>query len=184
MIKIEKRVARSKSKGIALAAILAALYAADVVFFAPISFQVIQVRVADALLPLSIIFGPPAIVGLTIGVFLGNLYASPFGAIDIVGGTIANLVATSLAWYIGRRKFSGAWVTAILAEVLAVSLIVGSYLAGLTGTPIWLMPLEIGAGEIVAVGFGGYVLLSAVTKVMGRTATVLPSAVTVQQETG
>src|SRR5437867_1609431 len=52
-----EKTRRSRSRSIALAAMLAALYAADVVFFAPISFQTIQVRVADALLPLSVLFG-------------------------------------------------------------------------------------------------------------------------------
>ncbi len=157
------------SRSVALAAILAALYAADVVFFAPISFQAVQVRVADALLPLSIVLGPPAVAGLTLGVLVGNFYASPFGGVDIIGGTIANFVATALAWYIGRRKFSGAWLAAIGTEIIAVSVIVGSYLAGLTDTPLWLMFLEIAAGEIVAVGIGGYTLLKAVNRVMNRT---------------
>jgi len=57
----------------------------------------IQVRVADALLPLSVLFWLPAVIGLTLGVLVGNLFASPFGAIDVVGGTIANFVATLLA---------------------------------------------------------------------------------------
>jgi uncharacterized membrane protein len=163
---LETKKRRSRSKGVALAAVIAALYATAVVFFAPISFQAIQVRIADILLPLSIILGPPAVAGLTLGAFIGNFYASPFGAIDIVGGTIANLVATALAWYICRRKFVGAWVVGITVEVLSVSLIVGSYLAGLTNTPIWLMVIEVMVGEVVAVGIGGYILLKAVNRVL------------------
>ncbi|MDA4124818.1 MAG: QueT transporter family protein [Thaumarchaeota archaeon] len=165
---VETRKKPSKTRDVALAAVLAALYAADVVFFAPISFQAIQVRIADVLLPLSILFGPAAVAGLTLGVLVGNFYASPFGGVDIIGGTIANFVATALALYIGRRRFTGAWVAAIAAEVIAVSLIVGSYLAGLTDTPLWLMFLEIAAGEIVAVGIGGYALLKAVDRVINR----------------
>jgi uncharacterized membrane protein len=166
---LENKKKPSNSRSVALAAVLAALYAFNVVFFAPISFQAIQVRVADALLPLSIIFGPPAVAGLTLGVVVGNFYASPFGAVDVIGGTVANLVATSLAWYIGRRRFSGAQIVAIVAEILSVSLVVGSYLAALTDTPLWLMFLEVMAGETVAVGIGGYALLEAVSRVMGRT---------------
>ena len=164
---VDNKRSESNSRNVALAASLAALYAAGVIFFAPISFQAIQVRVADALLPLSIIFGPPAVAGLTLGALLGNYYASGFGAIDIVGGTVANLVATTLAWYVGRRRTSGAWLTAIVVEVLAVSGIVGSYLAGLTNTPLWLMFLQLAVGEAIAVGIGGYALLSAVGRVIG-----------------
>jgi uncharacterized membrane protein len=157
------------SRALALAGVLAALYAADVIFFAPISFQVVQVRVADVLLPLSIIFGPPAIAGLTLGVLVGNLFGSPFGPVDIIGGTIANLVATTLAWMICRRQFRGAWVMATLVEILVVGTIVGGYLGMLTNQPAWLAVAEVMAGEAVAVGLGGYVLLRAVGKVLGPT---------------
>jgi len=163
---MENKKALVRTRSIALAAVLAALYAAGVYFFAPISFQVVQVRVADALLPLSIIFGPPAIAGLGLGVFLGN-FSSPFslGPIDIVGGTIANIVATSAAWLIGRRYFAGARVTAIIAEILVITLIDGSYLSYLTDTPLLLSWVYVAAGEAIAVGFGGFALLTAIDRV-------------------
>jgi uncharacterized membrane protein len=159
----------NRSKDVALVAIVAALYAADVVFFAPISFSpIIQVRVADILLPLSILFGLPAVAGLGIGVLVGNFFASPFGGIDIVGGTIANIIAALLAWVIGRRAFRGAWVTAIVAEILVITFIVGSYLTLFVNVPIWLNWLGVMVGEVVAVGFGGYALLKAIDRVMGK----------------
>lgn len=165
---MEKKQTRSKSRDVALAAMLAALYAADVVFFAPISFQTIQVRVADALLPLSILFGPSAVIGLGFGVIAGNLFASPFGAIDVIGGTIANLLATILAWQIGRKKFKGAWIAATAVEILVITAIVGSYLALLTGTPLWFSWFYVMVGEILAVGVGGYLLLNAVSRTLKR----------------
>jgi uncharacterized membrane protein len=150
---------------VALAAILAALYAADVVFFAPISFSpVIQVRVADVLLPLSILFGPPAIVGLGLGVLVGNFFGSPFGAIDVIGGTIANLIATALAWVIGRRAFRGAWTSAIVVEILVITFIVGSYLTLFSNVPLWVNWLGVMVGEVIAVGIGGYALLKVVSR--------------------
>ena len=149
-----------------LAAMLAALYATDVILFAPISFQAIQVRVADALLPLSVLLGPAAVAGLGLGVFIGNFYASPFGWVDVIGGTVANVVATSLAWFVGRRSFRGSWVLATSIEVVVVTLIVGMYLAPLTNTPLTLSLLYVLIGEIVAVGIGGYILLRAVSKAL------------------
>ena len=53
-----------------LTAALAALYAVGVVFLVPIGFQLFQVRIADSLLPLVILLGWPAIIGLSISVFL------------------------------------------------------------------------------------------------------------------
>ncbi len=160
----KKRV--RNSRGLALAAMLAALYAAGVVFFAPISFQAIQVRVADALLPLSVLFGPAAVAGLGLGVFIGNFYASSFGWVDVIGGTVANVVATAIAWFIGRRSFRGAWILATSIEVVIITLVVGTYLAPLTHTPLALQLLYILVGEIIAVGIGGYILLRAVSRVL------------------
>ncbi len=45
------------TKKLAVVTVFAALYAVGVVFFAPISFGIVQVRVADAMLPLAMIFG-------------------------------------------------------------------------------------------------------------------------------
>src|SRR2546426_3311361 len=66
------RVTVSRSRNLALAALFGALYAALVIGFAPISNLPIQVRVADALMPLTILFGWPAILGLGIGTVVGN----------------------------------------------------------------------------------------------------------------
>jgi uncharacterized membrane protein len=160
-----------RSRDIALTAMLAALYGADVIFFAPIGFQLVQVRVADALLPLSILFGPPAIAGLTLGVFVGNLIGSPFGPIDIVGGTVANFVATTLAWLICKKKFRWAWPIAIVIEIVTVTLVVGSYLVVLAlplGTPLWIGWLAFFASEIVPIGIVGYPLLKIVDRTVMR----------------
>lgn len=70
-----------------MTAALAALYALGVVFLAPISFQLFQVRVADALLPLAILFGWPAIIGLSLGAFVANFFG-PLGPVDIIGGAV------------------------------------------------------------------------------------------------
>ena len=78
--------------------IFASLYAVGVIFLAPISFQIIQVRLADALLPLSMIFGFPSAFGFALGAIISNMYGG-LGIIDIVGGSIANFVACGLAYY-------------------------------------------------------------------------------------
>ena len=49
---------KQNSRRLALAAVIAALYAAYVFFFSVTSFQVLQVRIVDALLPLSILVRP------------------------------------------------------------------------------------------------------------------------------
>ena len=129
----------SKSLDMALIAIFAALYAIGVIALAPISYGIIQVRVADALIPLSVVFGYPAIIGVTIGCFVANIY-SPFGAIDIIGGTLANFIASWLAYKLRRNI-----IIATTAATLAVTLIVGSYLTVLLGIPIIFVSVLVGS---------------------------------------
>ena len=92
------RDVKMDSKQIALTSIFAALYAIGVVFLAPFSYGLIQVRIADALLPLSIVFGMPVVIGLSLGTFIANiLNPVNLGPIDILGGTVTNFIATFVA---------------------------------------------------------------------------------------
>lgn len=147
-----------KSKDLALAALFTSLYVVAVILLAPISFEVFQVRVADILMPLSIIFGIPAIFGLTIGAFIAN-FASPFGIIDVIGGSVANFIASYTAWIIGRKNFKGSWIIAILVENLIITLIVGTYISYLLTLPIVIGWFGIFIGSLISMNFGGYLLL-------------------------
>jgi uncharacterized membrane protein len=159
------------TNSVALAALLAALYGAYVFYFAVTSFGPLQVRVVDALLPLSILFGFPAVVGVTIGGFIGNLLGSPIGIVDIVGGPVANFVAATVAWAITRKRFKGGWLLAVLAEIAIVTVVVGSYLvawAAAPGVPLWVGWIEFLGSEIFAIGVLGYPLLKGVDRATGR----------------
>ena len=91
------RDVKMDSKQISLISIFAALYAIGVVFLAPFSFLPIQITIADALLPLSIVFGMPVVIGLSLGTVVANIFGG-LGFIDIIGGTVANFIATFVAW--------------------------------------------------------------------------------------
>jgi len=141
----------SSSLDMALVAIFAALYAIGVIALAPISYGIVQVRVADALIPLSAIFGYPAILGVTIGCFVANIY-SPFGAIDIIGGTVANFVASWLSYKLRKNV-----IMATTAATLAVTVIVGSYLTALLGIPIIFISILV--GSFIAINIIGGTLI-------------------------
>lgn len=148
---------------ISFTGIFAALYAVCVVALAPISFEIFQVRVADALLPLAILFGWPAILGFSGGALIANFFGG-LGLVDIVGGSLANFIATYLAWKIGRRNVRGAWPFATASEILLVTVIVGSYLSYL-----FQIPLEVGLsgiflGSLVATGVLGSILLLLISR--------------------
>lgn len=149
---------------IALASIITALYAIAVILLASVSFLIFQVRVADALIPLSIIFGMPAVLGVTLGNIIANVYGG-LGYIDIIGGTLANFLAAYIGWEISSRRFIGSKFIVTIIQNLIVSSIVGSYLAII----IFEVPLEIGIlgvflGSIISMNLLGYILVLAVEK--------------------
>ncbi len=166
------RITVSRSKNLVLAAVFGALYAALVIGFAPISNLPIQVRVADALMPLAILFGWPAILGLGIGTLVGNFAADsitgfPSASIglDIVGGSLVSLLAGFLAWKIGSRNWrirnwTVSWFTATLVETALISVVVGGYLSIVFSIPLALSILGILVGEVIAINIGGFVLLN------------------------
>ena len=149
---------RKNSTTATFTAVFAALYAVAVVALAPISFQVFQVRLADALLPLPILFGWPAILGLALGAFVANFFGG-LGPVDIIGGSVANLVAGYVAWRIALNR-SRSWVSfAVGMQVLIITLIVGTYLSYLLAVPLQIGWLGVMLGSIVAIGFLGSLLL-------------------------
>jgi len=152
-----------------LAAMFATLYALLVYGLSSISFLEFQVRIADSLLPLTILFGWPAMLGLSLGCLVANFFGG-LGLIDIIGGSIANLIAGYVGWRIGRMTFKGSWIMAIVFQNLLVSLIVGSYLSYLLGIPdlsyggIVIPGIAIGwfgvsMGSLISMNLIGYLLL-------------------------
>jgi len=142
-----------------LTAVFAALYAVGVVFLGPISFQIFQVRLADALLPLSMLFGWPAILGLSLGAFVANFFGG-LGPIDVIGGAAANFIATFVAWKIGRKRHVNV-LAGILSEIVIVTIIVGTYLSFLIGIPLAVGLLGIFLGSAIAIGVLGGILFFA-----------------------
>ena len=79
-----------KTREIVLGAVIAALYVALTLPFAPIAYGPVQFRISEALTILPY-FTPAAVPGVTLGCLLSNiLMGAPLP--DIVFGTIATLV--------------------------------------------------------------------------------------------
>ncbi|HEX9430688.1 MAG TPA: QueT transporter family protein, partial [Candidatus Bathyarchaeia archaeon] len=127
---------------------------------------------ADALMPLAILFGWPAILGLGIGTVVGNFAADsitgfPSASIglDIVGGSLVNLLAGFLAWKIGSRNWrirnwNVSWFTATLVETALISVVVGGYLSIVFSISLALSILGILVGEVIAINIVGFMLLN------------------------
>ena len=161
-----------RSRDLALTAVFAALYAVLVLTLAGISFQLVQVRVADALIPLSILFGWPVALGVAVGGAIAN-FASPMPSVltDVTFGSIANLIASLLAWRIGGWKTmvkSASAFIGCLAATAVVTIIVGTYLAILTEMELWVWWLGIGAGSLISINILGYTLIQVMRKVQTK----------------
>lgn len=135
--------------------VLAALYAVGVVTLAPVSFGVYQVRLADALLPLSMIYGLPSVVGLSMGCAIANVYGG-LGMIDIAGGTVANFAATFAAWYIARNRSFVYRLLGSVVQTLTVTMLVGGYLTVLFEVPLELGLLGILVGSTISINVVGF----------------------------
>lgn len=104
-------------------AILAALYVVLTLLFSPLSFGPLQFRVSE-LLMFFILIDKRYIVGLTLGVFIANLF-SPLGMVDLFFGTLATAIA--LLIYISvtkndRYRFIWFIISISLSNAIIISL--------------------------------------------------------------
>ncbi len=153
------------SKKLATAGIISAIYVAVTLLTMPISFGNVQVRIAEALTILPLIF-PEAIVGLTVGCLISNLFG--FGVFDIVFGTIATFLSAILTYLTGKKiknrvlKFIIGGIFPILINALIVPLIF--ILTGNVTESYFVNFLTIFAGQFVSVYLLGVNLYMALKK--------------------
>ncbi len=93
-----------KIKFLVHCALIASLYTALSLVFAPISFGPIQFRISEMLSVLPY-FTFSAIPGLFVGCMLSNILMSAVWA-DIVFGSLATLIAALIAYFIRRFKYA------------------------------------------------------------------------------
>jgi uncharacterized membrane protein len=146
---------KTNSKRISIIVIFAALYAVGVIFLAPISYSFFQVRLADALLPLSMIFGIPSAIGLSLGCLVSNVYGG-LGLVDIIGGTVANFLACTLAWYVARSGNSGRRFIGTILQTIIITVIVGGYLWIIFEVPIEFSIAGVFVGSLIAINVLGF----------------------------
>ncbi len=145
---------------IVMSALIASLYVALTLAFAPISFKAVQFRIAEALTILPL-FTPAAIPGLFIGCLIANLLG---GAImwDVIFGSLATLIG---AW-LGYRLRSNRWlvpIPAIIANTIIVPLVI-KFGYGDT-MPLLLLMVYIFIGEVGGCYVLGELLATALQRV-------------------
>lgn len=145
-------------------AIVMALYLALTLTTSFMSFQVIQLRLAEALTALPALF-PSAILGVFGGCLLSNLLnPSPLGLVDIIAGSATTLAAACATWFMAKplrrslasrlmndasrdapvkkRDFLVQKIVALTPPVILNAIVVGTYLPFLiseNSPSVWLI---------------------------------------------
>lgn len=150
------------TRDLTVGAVIAAAYAALTLVLP--AYGAIQVRLAEAFTVLPFLF-PAAIPGVAVGCLVANLL-SPYGAVDIVCGTAATLIA---AVWTSRVKHR---VLAPLPPVICNGVIIGAMLAWYEvgfGPGFWGLAAANGAsvalGELVACYGLGLPLLAVLPRI-------------------
>lgn len=154
-------------------AMIAAIYTALSLALAPFTYGNIQVRIAEALTLLPLIY-QPSIWGVTLGCFLTNLIGAimgfnPTGIMDSVIGTTATLLAALCTYKFRDRKVGNVPVLSILMPVIFNFFFIGAELGYLlfpdniiVGSLI--CGAEVAVGELISVIFGWFII-----KLLSRT---------------
>lgn len=124
--------------------VIASIYVLMVFAFQFLSFEAIQFRVAEILLIL-VFFDKKSVIGLTIGIFIANLF-SPMLPYDMTFGVLATLL--SLASLILLRKWP---YIALLLPAIINGLIVGLILYLALGLPYIASAFYVFIGELTVV---------------------------------
>ena len=141
---------------LARSAMIAGIYAIVTIYFAPISYGPLQVRISEALTVLPFLW-PEAVMGLFVGCITAN-FLGGLGIWDIVLGSLATLLA---AWL--TSKTTKPWL-APLPPVLVNSVIVGGYLSLLYNMPWWSTMAYVAVGQVIACYLLGFPLLHLILK--------------------
>jgi len=156
VIKMQKR-----SLKFSIAATIAALYSILTLLLGNFSFSWLQVRISEALTPLPFLIGFPAVIGLTLGCIISNIF-SPVGFLDLILGSLLTLGAALLSWKATFNKKILACVYPVLVNALGVS----AYISPFYGIPYSIAFLTIGMGEFIAAILVGYPLLVFIEKLL------------------
>ena len=149
------------SRKLALMTLIASTYSLLTVILGSLSYSWLQIRVSESLTPFPFIFGFPAVVGLTLGCVIANLF-SPIGMPDMIFGPLLTLFAAFLSWKINFGKKFVACIYPVVVNALGVS----AYVSIFFNVPYWLSFSTIFIGEFIAAVLIGYPLTRAIEKTL------------------
>lgn len=150
-----------RSVVIATAAVYAAMYVVLALLFSPISYGVVNLRVANILMGLVPLIGWPAVLGQALGVFIANQPAlgDSLGPIDL-SNVIPSFVFAWLLWKLRAKSvFLGLTIYS-----LALGLSVSYALSYAFNLPLLVEIPQVTAGIFLATAVLGYIFYKAVSR--------------------
>ncbi|MDR0861291.1 MAG: QueT transporter family protein [Oscillospiraceae bacterium] len=147
------------TRSLVACAMIAALYTALCLALSPLSYGMVQVRVAEALTLLPV-FSPIAIWGVTVGCALSNLVgfltgANILGFLDVFFGTGATLIAALFSYKLRNVKTFGLPVLSAIPPIVLNAAVIGAELSvletgGFNLAAFAVNALYVGAGQAVS----------------------------------
>jgi uncharacterized membrane protein len=137
------------------------MYAVLALAFQPISYGVINLRVANILIGLVPIIGWPAILGQALGVFIANqpAFGDPLGAIDLIN-VIPSFFFSFVLWKLRDRSV----LLGLTLYSVALGLTVSYALNYAFGLPLVVEIPQVTAGVFIATVILGYALYRSVER--------------------
>jgi len=156
-----------KAKNLAEVASFASLYAVLVWLLQPISYAVLQFRVAEALKSI-VVVRKHLILAFVIGNFLSNLTSPFIGPWELGWMPFINLLGGSSAWFVGH-KLKGCKGMALGGFIFAlwIAFGVGLMLSVLFNLPFWLVFIYILIPEVILI-VGGAPLMFKINKIIEK----------------
>ena len=155
----------TRTRYLTQAALIAALYVVLTLFahIFGLDSGAIQLRLSEALTVLPF-FSSAAVPGLTVGCLLANLFVggAPW---DIVFGTLATLLGALGTRVLRHASPYLAPLPPIAANTVIVPWVIRLVYGDLTPVPVLM--LTVGAGEVISAGVCGMLLLLALRRVRG-----------------
>ncbi len=150
----------TKSKKIALSAVIAALYIVIMYFTASFAFGAYQIRIATAMYALSYVF-PFLVLPLALANMLSNILSGQ--VLDIIGGFIVGLITSGAICLLRRIKSRWASILIIPILILFPGFIVPIWLTFILGVPYWALVASLLVGQIIP-ALTGYLLVITLTQ--------------------
>jgi uncharacterized membrane protein len=155
---------QNKTKKLALISIYAALYVTLIIAFMETSFGPIQLRIADVLVAAVPLFGFAGVLGHTLGVFIGNIFSSDLGLIDLLN-TIPSFIMAFIVYYTYKKTNNDYTVIATcIAYSSVLGITVGLMLHYILGVSLIITIATVAIGNAIASVLIGWPLFKVLKK--------------------